>query len=47
MRRNSSSGLSPLEQVLENPRVWRGRGQAQAEAGLSSGYEKIDQHLPG
>tara|TARA_R110002049_G_scaffold23726_5_gene84118 strand:+ start:21117 stop:21785 length:669 start_codon:yes stop_codon:yes gene_type:complete len=47
MRRNSSSGLSPLEQVLENPRVWRGRGRTQAELGLSSGYEKIDQHLPG
>jgi len=43
MPRDSSS----LEQLLENPRVWRGRAHAQTEAGLSSGYEKLDRHLPG
>lgn len=43
MRRDSSS----LDQLLENPRVWRGRAHAGIEAGLSTGYEKLDRHLPG
>lgn len=43
MRRASPS----LEQLLENPRVWRGRGGRQTHAGLPSGYEKLDRHLPG
>lgn len=43
MRRDPSS----LEQLLENPRVWRGRAHNQIETGLSSGYEKLDRHLPG
>lgn len=43
MRRDPSS----LEQLLENPRVWRGHNQAQAPTGLSSGYEVLDRHLPG
>jgi len=38
---------SSLEALLENPRVWRGRAQARVEAGLSTGYEKLDRHLPG
>lgn len=43
MRGDSSS----LEKLLENPRVWRGRAHTGTEAGLSSAYEKLDQHLPG
>ena len=38
---------SSLEELLENPRLWRGRNPAQGTAGLASGYEKLDQHLPG
>lgn len=38
---------SPLDKLLENPRVWRGRNQAQRKAGLSSGYPELDRHLPG
>lgn len=38
---------SPLEKVLENPRVWRGRDQAGGRAGLESGYPELDRHLPG
>ena len=38
---------SPLEKVLENPRVWRGRDQAGYKAGLASGYPELDKHLPG
>ena len=33
--------------MLENPRVWRGRSQAQRKAGLASGYPELDRHLPG
>lgn len=53
MQRNSSSGTTPLsgsaalEQLLESPRVWRGRSAVQTSAGLSTGYEKLDRHLPG
>lgn len=36
-----------LDTLLENPRVWRGRVQARVAAGLSTGYEKLDRHLPG
>ena len=36
-----------LDQLLENPRLWRGRNPAQGKAGLASGYEKLDRHLPG
>ena len=36
-----------LDELLENPRVWRGRNPAQAEAGIGTGYEKLDRHLPG
>ena len=43
MRRDSSS----LERLLANPRVWCGRTAARTEAGLSTGYEKLDRHLPG
>ena len=43
MRRDPSS----LEQLLDNSRVWRGRTHSRAEAGLSTGYEKLDRHLPG
>ena len=38
---------SSLEKLLENPRVWRGRGEAQVAPGLSSGYQKLDRLLPG
>ncbi|MFQ5609069.1 MAG: translesion DNA synthesis-associated protein ImuA [Woeseiaceae bacterium] len=37
----------PLDDLLENPHVWRGRNPAQAEAGIGTGYEKLDRHLPG
>jgi len=38
-----------LHQLLQNPRVWRGRDQADAAAwqGLASGYPRLDRHLPG
>jgi hypothetical protein len=38
---------SPLEKILANPRVWRGRDQAGRRAGLASGYAELDRHLPG
>jgi cell division inhibitor SulA/protein ImuA len=38
---------SSLDKLLENPRVWRGRNQAQRKAGLASGYPELDRHLPG
>lgn len=47
MRRHSSSRSSSLEQVLSNPRVWRGASHTSAVPGLASGYEKLDRHLPG
>jgi cell division inhibitor SulA/protein ImuA len=43
MQRDSSS----LDKLLENPRVWRGHSPAHAAAGLTSGYEALDRHLPG
>lgn len=36
-----------LEKLLENPRVWRGSHQADSRSGLSSGFTKLDQCLPG
>jgi cell division inhibitor SulA/protein ImuA len=36
-----------LEKLLENPRVWRGRGQTRQKPGLASGYPELDRHLPG
>lgn len=38
---------SSLEELLENPRLWRGRNPAQGTAGLASGYDRLDRHLPG
>ncbi len=38
---------SSLDELLENPRLWRGRDQAQATPGLASGYRELDRHLPG
>ena len=38
---------SPLDKLLENPRVWRGRAQTGCRAGLESGYPELDKHLPG
>lgn len=43
MRREASS----LDELLENPRLWRGHDPARAAAGLASGYESLDRHLPG
>jgi len=39
----------PLLNLLENPRIWRGRAQAEDVRwqGIASGYPKLDQHLPG
>ena len=48
--RNSTPGNgtpSSLDELLENPRVWRARSQPRASQGLSSGYEQFDRHLPG
>lgn len=38
-----------LETLLKNPRIWRGRTQAEDLSwhGLASGYPRLDQHLPG
>lgn len=43
MQRDSSS----LDKLLENPRLWRGHGQAHVAPGLTSGYKALDPHLPG
>ena len=37
----------PLENLLQNPRIWRGQERAPGSRGLASGYPKLDQHLPG
>lgn len=37
----------PIEKLLHNPRVWRGRSSAASWQGLASGYACLDQHLPG
>ena len=36
-----------LEKLLQNPRLWLGRDQANSWQGLPSGYPKLDRHLPG
>lgn len=36
-----------LDQLLENPRVWRGCDAARSPDGLPSGYETLDRQLPG
>ena len=36
-----------LEKLLQNPRLWRGRDQANSWPGLPSGYPRLDRHLPG
>ena len=36
-----------LENLLENPHVWRGSSQSGTQTGLASGYAKLDRHLPG
>ena len=36
-----------LDNILANPRIWRGRDQAGRQAGLASGYPELDRHLPG
>ena len=36
-----------VDELLENPRLWRGRNPAQGMAGLASGYTRLDRHLPG
>lgn len=38
---------SSLDELLENPHLWRGRNPAQGMAGLASGYAELDAHLPG
>jgi len=38
---------SSLDELLANPRLWRGRDRARIEPGLASGYVELDQHLPG
>lgn len=43
MQRDSSS----LDKLLKNPRVWRGHSPGHSDAGLTSGYEALDRHLPG
>jgi protein ImuA len=43
MRRDASS----LDELLANPRLWRGHDPDRAAAGLASGYESLDRHLPG
>lgn len=39
----------PLEKLLQNPRLWRGRDQANTTSwqGIPSGYPKLDRQLPG
>lgn len=38
-----------LENLLKNPRIWRGQAQTEPAGwqGLASGYPKLDRHLPG
>lgn len=43
MQRDSSS----LDELLDNPRIWRGHAGARAGAGLPSGHDRLDRHLPG
>ena len=43
----SQDAASSLEKLLENPRVWRGNAYGARTASLSTGYAKLDRHLPG
>lgn len=43
MSRNAAS----LNELLDNPRVWRGRQSLESQDGLASGYPELDRHLPG
>lgn len=43
MRRDPSS----VDELLENPRLWRGRSPARGIDVLPSGYPELDRHLPG
>ncbi|MDX1404318.1 MAG: translesion DNA synthesis-associated protein ImuA [Woeseiaceae bacterium] len=36
-----------LNQLLANPRIWRGQAGTQDVPGLASGYPKLDRQLPG
>ena len=38
-----------LHQLLQNPRIWRGKDQAESSGGqgLATGYPRLDRHLPG
>ncbi|MGB5347053.1 MAG: translesion DNA synthesis-associated protein ImuA [Woeseia sp.] len=36
-----------LQQLLQSPRLWRGRAQGKAWQGLVTGYPRLDEHLPG
>jgi len=38
---------SSLDKLLQNPRVWRGHNATHTAAGLASGYQSLDRHLPG
>lgn len=41
------SDASSLDELLANPRLWRGRDQAHVVPGLATGYGELDRHLPG
>ena len=43
----SSRDTSTLDALLDNPRIWRGRGQPRTAEGLPSGYPELDRRLPG
>lgn len=36
-----------LGKLLGNPHIWRGRADGNARQGLSTGYPRLDEHLPG
>ena len=36
-----------LENLLQNPRIWRGQGRQDRATGLASGYPRLDRQLPG
>lgn len=38
---------SSLDELLANPRLWRGRDQAYVAPGLATGYDELDRCLPG
>ena len=38
---------SSLDELLANPKLWRGRDQAHVTPGLASGYKALDRQLPG